>query len=116
MDKPQPKTPLTHAGPLDPDRQLALRVTNFLGGMHIGRAASVYALAIQMSFRDLEEDDQDILLEAVKDACKAGWELMRADPRLWPGDCPHCSGIGTIGEELEEMQACSICGGTGGKP
>lgn len=95
----------------DPDRQMALRITNFLAGMEAKRAVAVYSLALTMSLRNLPEDFQRAALNGIAGACLQSWESWRGIPE--PPGCPTCGGAGTIGRGLEAQVTCGNCGGTG---
>lgn len=97
--------------PDDLDRQLALRITNFLGGMDVRRATAIYALAMQMSFRNVDDGNQRAILRAISEACLKSWALNRGEPE--PRPCEKCKGTGTIGDTLENFQTCQVCQGTG---
>jgi hypothetical protein len=101
------------AGHDDPDRQLALRITNFLGGMDVRQATAVYALAIQMSYRQMEDGLQRTVLRAISESCLKSWAQTRGEPEPMP--CDHCKGAGTIGSDIETMQTCPVCQGTGAR-
>lgn len=99
------------AGTDDPDRQIALRVTNFLAGMDIRQAVAVYALAMQMSFRGWEDGHQRVALRAICESCLMSWAQTRGEPE--PRPCGTCGGAGTTGDTLETFVTCPTCVGTG---
>lgn len=99
------------AGHGDPERHLTLRVTNFLGGTDIRRGAAVYALAMQMSFRDAGSGHQRAILRAICEACLKAWAFDQDMPESDP--CGKCGGIGTVGDTLESYEICPVCSGTG---
>ena len=98
------------AGHDDPDRQMALRITNFVGGMNVRQAVAVYALALQMSFRGIDDGTQRAILRAISESCLKTWANNRGEPE--PDPCHHCSGLGTIGGNLD-AETCPFCQGTG---
>jgi hypothetical protein len=99
------------AGHDDPDRQLALRVTNFLGGLDARQAIAVYSLAMSMSFRGWDEGIQRAALHAINEACLRSWENARQNPDGPP--CEPCGGAGMIGNSLGDAVICEVCGGRG---
>ncbi len=99
------------AGHDDPDRQMALRITNFVAGMDIRQAVAVYALAMQMSFRGWEGGHQRVALRAICESCLKSWAMTRGEPE--PRPCHECKGAGTVGETLESSTICPVCVGTG---
>lgn len=99
------------AGHDDPDRQMALRITNFVAGMDIRQAVAVYALAVQMSFRAMEDGHQRAAMRAICEACFRSWAMTRGEPE--PRPCHECKGAGTIGATLETFTTCPTCVGTG---
>lgn len=99
------------AGHDDPDRQLALRITNFLAGMDIRQAVAVYSLAMSMSFREIEDGIQRAAMRAICEACFRSWSIARDEPE--PRPCRECKGAGTIGATLETFETCPTCTGTG---
>lgn len=99
------------AGHDDPDRQLALRITNFLGGMDVRRAVAVYSLAMSMSLRGIDDGTQRAAMRAICEACLKSWAIARGEPEPMP--CHECKGAGTIGETLETFESCPKCQGTG---
>jgi hypothetical protein len=99
------------AGHNDPDRQMALRITNFLAGMEIRQAVAVYSLAMTMSLRGLEDGHQRAALRAICEACLKSWAIARGVPE--PRPCHECKGAGTVGLTLEEYRTCPVCAGTG---
>lgn len=99
------------SGPDDPDRQTAVRVTNFLGGLDIRRATAIYALAITQSFRAMEEGHQRAVLRSIADACLQNWHAWRGQQEGPP--CDKCGGAATLGSGLEGQETCPVCHGTG---
>jgi hypothetical protein len=99
------------AGHDDPDRQMALRITNFLAGIDIRKAAAVYSLAMTMSLRGLEDGHQRAALRAICEACLKSWAIGRDEPE--PRPCHECRGAGTVGLTLEDYRTCPACAGTG---
>jgi hypothetical protein len=95
----------------DPDRQIALRIINFLAGMEAKRAVAIYSLALTMSLRGAPEGFQRAALHGIASACLQSWDNWRGLPE--PPDCPACGGAGTIGRDLEDQVICGECGGTG---
>ena len=95
----------------DPDRQIALRITNFLAGMDIRKAIAVYSLAMTMSLRGIEGGHQRAALRAICEACLKSWAIARGEPE--PRPCHECKGAGTIGATLEDYETCPVCAGTG---
>jgi len=95
----------------DPDRQMALRITNFIAGMDIRQAVAVYALAMQMSFRGWSDHHQRVALRAICEACLKSWANTQGEPE--PRPCHECKGAGTVGLTLEDFQTCPVCVGTG---
>lgn len=104
------------AGHDDPDRQLALKVTNFLAGIPISQALAVYSLAMTQSFRDLEKHQHRMMLNALSVACMQSWDIARASSEPQRPLCEDCFGAGTIGNELVLMAICETCGGSGAAP
>jgi DnaJ-class molecular chaperone len=99
------------AGHDDPDRQMALRITNFVAGMDIRQAVAVYSLAMTMSFRQIEDGFQRAAMRAICEACFRSWAIVRGEPE--PRPCGNCKGAGTIGATLESFETCPVCVGTG---
>lgn len=99
------------AGHDDPDRQMALRITNFVAGMDIRQAVAVYSLAMTMSFRGIEDGIQRTAMRAICEACFRSWAIARGEPE--PRPCLECKGAGTIGGTLETFVTCPVCAGTG---
>lgn len=107
---------LIEAGLDDPDRQIALRITNYVGNMPLKRAIAIYALAIGMSFRGIGLQNQTSVLWAI---CEA-WARDTAEPT---GVCETCLGAGTVkldGSPIchervapDQQQPCTVCTGTG---
>lgn len=95
----------------DPDRQMALRITNFLGGMDIRQAVAVYSLAMSMSFRGIEDGTQRAAMRAICEACFKTWANWRGEPE--PDPCKACGGTGTTGDTLETFDTCPACQGIG---
>lgn len=92
----------------DPDRILALRVSNFLAGITVKQAAAVYALAISHSFRSvLNESDLIFVLRAMNEACIQNWRQSQAEPDGPP--CEPCGGAGMIGDPLGNCVICEQC-------
>jgi hypothetical protein len=92
-------------------REIALRITNFVAGMDIRRAVAVYALAMQMSLRGLDDGLQRAAMRSICEACLKGWAANRGEPE--PRPCGECKGAGTVGITLEDYRTCPVCAGTG---
>ncbi len=111
---------LIEAGLDDPDRQMALRITNYVGNMPLKRVVAIYALAIGMSFRGVGFQPQTSVLWAICEACRATWARDTTEPT---GVCETCLGAGTVkldGSPIrheqappDEQQPCAVCTGTG---
>jgi hypothetical protein len=99
------------AGHDDPDRQMALRITNFLGGLEARQAIAVYSLAMTMSFRGWDDGVQRAALHAISEACLRSWDKARLSPDGPP--CGACNGAGMIGDPLGNAVRCDACGGRG---
>jgi hypothetical protein len=111
MSDPDAYIRFIEAGHDDPDRQMAVRVTNFLGGLELRRATAVYALAITQSFRSMGESHQRAAMRALVEACFINWEAWRGQAE-GPA-CEKCGGAATLGSSLEDQQTCPVCRGTG---
>jgi hypothetical protein len=99
----------------DPDRQEAVKITNFVAGRPVREVAAIYALALQMSLRGLSFEDHRNVIGAVSDACLAGWAPEKGE--TW---CPRCHGAGTvrdgdlaIGVDPALQRQCPRCNGSG---
>lgn len=111
---------LIEAGLDDPDRQMALRITNYVGNMPLKRVVAIYALAIGMSFRGVGFQPQTSVLWAICEACRATWARDTTEPT---GVCDTCLGAGTVkldGSPIrhervapDQQQPCAVCTGTG---
>ena len=112
------------AGLDDPDRQIALRITNYVGELPLKRAVAIYALALGMSLRGIGHDNQVASLAAIQWSCLLTWDRERAAGEDGPGHaCPACLGAGTTkadGSPIrhehvppDAQRPCSACGGTG---
>lgn len=104
----------------DPDRQMALRITNFVGEMPLKRVVAIYALAIGMSFRGLGYRLQTSVLWSICEACRRTWAT---DDGQAAAACETCLGAGTLktdGSAIRHEQVapdqqitCKACGGRG---
>jgi hypothetical protein len=108
------------AGPEDPDRQIALKITNFVGVLPLRRAVAIYALAIGMSFRNIGFQNQTAVLWSVAAACRRTWASDQPDAA---DVCGACLGAGTLKADgtpirhehiaPEDQTPCTVCYGTG---
>ena len=99
----------------DPDRQEAVKITNFVAGRPVREVAAIYALAMQMSLRGLAFEDYSNVIEAISKACLSGWSPEK--DATW---CPRCHGAGqvydgelAIGVDPALQRPCPRCKGTG---
>lgn len=104
-----------HAPVDDPDRQEAVKITNFVAGRPVREVAAIYALALQMSLRGLSFADYHGTIDAIAKACMAGWTPGKDE--TW---CPRCHGAGTLydgelalGVDPALQRKCPRCKGTG---
>lgn len=102
----------------DPDRQEAVKITNFVAGRPVREVAAVYALALQMSLRGLSFEDYRNVVGAIAKACLDGWTPEAGE--TW---CPRCHGAGTVydgelsvGIDPSLQRRCPRCDGTGHAP
>jgi hypothetical protein len=108
------------AGIDDPDRQMALKITNYVADMPLRRVVAIYSLAITMSLRGIGRNNQAAALSAMEQACAMSW--LRDDPEP-TGVCGACLGAGTVktdGSAIrheqvppDEQRPCAACSGTG---
>lgn len=101
----------------DPDRRIALTITNHLAGMEAGRAIGIYSMAISMSLRDLSAADQRTALIGICEANLMTWRNWRDESQPEPAPCASCGGAGTVlvgpGDGLSNQRDCRDCFGTG---